>query len=196
MIIGLTGGLASGKTTIACLLQKNGYLVIDADDITHELYDKNEKMIQIVKHICPLAINDNAINRKILATCVVQKPNLLSLLEEKTHPIIMDMLNQKIQIALKQSDTVILVAPLLFETGLDSVCDMTICLYADMKTQHERAMLRSHMTEDKFTLLINRQWNNQKRISHADYAISTDTSIETTYQSVISCFHQIQQETL
>lgn len=194
MIIGLTGGLATGKTTIATLLKQQGYIIIDADEVTHELYETSQHMTQIIQSICPSAVQGNTIIRHILAECVTRQPELLSILESQTHPFIINRIKSKIKNVLNQNETIILVAPLLFETGLHALCDVTICLYADIQTQHERAMKRSNMTTDKFTRLIKRQWGNDKRMIYADYVVSTDTSPEETYQAVLSYLQHIQQE--
>ncbi len=186
MIIGLTGGLATGKTTIATLLAKDGYVILDADSITHNLYESNNNVRNIILKLYPNAVTEKAVDRIILAREVTQNPTLLPQLEKEMHPLIIQEIEYQISLYNTHPKPVILTAPLLFETGLERICDYVICLYADLNSQRTRAMERQHMTHTKFDTLVARQWTNGMRRKKSDLWVSTDTSVQETYQTIIA----------
>ncbi len=192
MIIGLTGGLATGKTTIAQLLKADGYTIIDADLITHQLYESNTDVLAIITRLFPNAVVRNTVNRLILAKEVTKNPGQLPQLEVEMHPIIINEIKLQLFDSISDNLPVILMAPLLFETGLEHLCDYVVCLYADLSSQRERAMERLHMTEEKFNALIKRQWTNDARHSKSDLWVSSDMPVRKTYQ-IINDFIQKHQ---
>ncbi len=192
MIIGLTGGLATGKTTISRLLEVEGYIIIDADIITHQLYKTNTQVRQIIRNLFPCAIENNAINRLILAQEIAKSPKELSQLETQIHPIIIHEIKHQLSLYINKTLPVILVAPLLFETGLNQLCDYVVCLYANFSTQQERAMARRHMSPEKFNMLIAHQWTNDTRQAKSDLWVSTNMPIQDTYQIIIDFIQKIQ----
>ncbi len=186
MIIGLTGGIATGKSTITRRLQEDGYIVIDADEMTAQLYQTNLELIQAVGKIFPTTIIENKINRHLLAQEIANNPHLLSDLEAKTHPTIMEEIKRQVDLHSQESKPIILAAPILFESGLNTLCDRIICLYTSVKRQWERARQRPNMTHAKFEALLKRQWSNHRRMQRSDINISTFTSIEKTYAKVLN----------
>ncbi len=186
MIIGLTGGLATGKTTIAHLLEADGYTIIDADLITHQLYQSNTDVLKIITRLFPLAVRENAVDRLILAKEVTKRPDLLPQLEAQMHPVIIHEIERQLHEHDSAPLPVILMAPLLYETGLERLCDYVICLYANLNSQRERAMERLHMTDEKFNALIARQWTNEARQKKSDLWVSSDMPIQDTYNIIIN----------
>ena len=144
VVIGLTGGIAVGKTTICNRLKNDGFQIIDADEIVHILYQSDSSVIREISKHYPSAYEKGQINRKKLAQLVVNNANILAHIESILHSAlknyIQNILNQK------TTQLIILSAPLLFETGFDCFCDKIICLYASKKTQRLRALQRSDMT--------------------------------------------------
>lgn len=191
MIIGLTGGLATGKTTIARLLQAEGYMIIDADRITHELYAGDPKTVAAIATLFPEAVRQGCVHRPTLAQEIAACPSSLPALEALMHPLILAVIQNKIRQTDPADWPVVLVAPLLFETKMDCLCDRVVCLYAPLETQKQRAFARADMTSTKFEALIARQWTNVQRQYRADLYVSTTESIETTYQKIknyLNCF--------
>lgn len=182
-VIGLTGGIAVGKTTICNRLKNDGFQIIDADEIVHLLYQSDINVIQEIAKYYPTAYENNQINRKKLAQIVVGNPNVLSHIESILHlaveNYIQNILNQQ------ASQLIILSAPLLFETGFNCFCNKVICLYASKKTQRIRALQRQNMTRKKFEILYRNQWNNQQRKKMCTLWVSTEISETETYQTII-----------
>ena len=183
IVIGLTGGIAVGKTTISNRLKNDGFQIIDADEIVHLLYQTDMNVIQEIAKHYPTVYENNQINRKKLAQIVVGKPDILSHIESILHTAVKNY----IQNTLSQQTTqlVILSAPLLFETGLNCFCNKTICLYVSKRTQRIRALQRPNMTREKFEILYRNQWNNQQRKQMCTLWVSTEIPETETYQTII-----------
>lgn len=184
MIIGLTGGIAGGKSTITKLLRADGFYVIDADEITAQLYQTNQTAVQIVQKLCADCVKNQCIDRAQLASFLTHHPNLLPSLEAEIHPLILHEIQNCISSVARQEKIIILSAPILFETKAHLMCDRVICLYASVRKRWARAKMRPGMTREKFELLRQRQLSDKQRIRRSDKAVSTHTSIQKTYQKV------------
>ena len=193
MIVGLTGGIATGKTTVTNQLLKDGFVVVDADDITHQLYRENKDLIEKIKTFFPEAVENGVINRQTLARYVIQNPALMTRLDFLTHGYIVRAIQDKMDELSQTNAIVILSAPLLFETGMYHLCEKVIGLYADLTTQYDRALMRSGMTSDKLELLISKQWANHQREVLSDLWVSTDTPFEETYQTVLAYLRKLEK---
>lgn len=184
MIIGLTGGIAGGKSTITKLLRADGFYVIDADEITAQLYQINKTAVQIVQNLCADCVTNDCVDRARLADCLTHHPNLLPALEAEIHPLILHEIQKRIDSLATEKRPIILSAPILFETKAHLMCDRVICLYASVRKRWVRAKMRPGMTREKFELLRQRQLSDKQRIRQSDKAVSTHTSIQKTYQKV------------
>lgn len=183
-VIGLTGGIAVGKTTISNRLINDGFQIIDADEIVHNLYQSDKTVIQQISNHYPSAYENGQINRKKLAQLVVINPTALSQIESIIHDAVINYISTLLK-QLSTAQLIILSAPLLFETGLDCFCDKIICLHASKKTQQHRAMNRPNMTPEKFKILYNNQWNNTQRKKLCTLWVSTETTEQETYKTII-----------
>ncbi len=184
-IIGLTGGIATGKTTITHLLEKH-FPIVDADKITQELYEQNPIVIHEVAAAFPEAMDGEVISKTKLIEAIMVDVTQLNTLEQITHPHIIEAILTAAQSKLDEKHPiVILSAPLLFETQLGSACHAIICLDASKDTQKIRAMKRPHMTPEKFDLIYNHQWPIEKKRKHATVTISTEQSIAATEAEVL-----------
>ena len=144
-IIGLTGGIASGKNTVARILERLGAVVIDADQLAREVVDPGEPAYNAVVAEFGEGIlsPDRTIDRKALGRIVFADPSARGLLERITHPAIAGLAEQKLA-TLREAGTpvVIYMAPLLIEAGVTSRVDEVWVVYADPETQVTRLMQR------------------------------------------------------
>ena len=193
MIVGLTGGIATGKSTITHRLKQDGYTIIDADEITALLYQTNTAIIQTIGQIFPETVIENKINRQLLAQIITDAPHLLTDLEAVIHPVIQQEIKKQLDIHHHETKPVILSAPVLFETGLNHFCDKVICLYTSVRHQWLRAQNRPGMTRTKFDMLIKRQWCNRQRMRQSDINISTFSSIQKTYTKVLKSIQKWEE---
>lgn len=191
-IIGLTGGIATGKTTISELLINKGFVIVDADQVTHDQYKNNKHLVFELEQSFPSVVNRGMINRRLLAAFITKHPDKLPLLEEITHRYILEEILRKLDEQNRQNKVVVLVAPLLFESGLYRTCHAIICLQASLEEQRKRALQREGMTLEKFETLVNRQWPTAEKIKLSTAVISTEQSIETTLREIQSFLHTYQ----
>ena len=150
-VIGLTGGIASGKSTVARILESLGALIIDADMISREVVVPGETAWHaIVTQFGDRVLNpDRTINRQALGQLIFADPQARRQLETITHPAIARRAEEKLARCRKESVPVVFyVAPLLIEAGRTAIVDELWVVYADETTQMERLMLRDGIGAD------------------------------------------------
>jgi len=190
-IVGLTGGLASGKSTIAQILIERGFDVIDADEVARDVVKPgSESLEKIVKRWGIEILNDDgSLNRKKLASIVFKDKSQREELEKILHP---EILNRMIQLAENSADEiVILVVPLLFEEQLDEWCDFTVSLTAPDEVRIERAMKKHKISREMVQDRMKTQLSEKKRNSKADYVVNTDCTIEEIQSKVDNLINKI-----
>ena len=175
-ILGLTGGIGSGKTTVANLFAAEGVVVVDADAIARELVALGQPaMQQIAAHFGPGVLNaagelDRATLRRLIFADERQKQWLNQLL----HPLIRETLLQRCQEA--SSDYVILMAPLLFENGLDQAVQRTLCVDVSEQTQIARTCQRDGNSSELVQAIMASQLTRAERLQRSDDSIDNEGS--------------------
>jgi len=190
-IVGLTGGLASGKSTIAQILIERGFDVIDADEVARDVVKPgSESLEKIVKRWGIEILNDDgSLNRKKLASIVFKDKSQRRELEKILHP---EILKRMIQLAENSADEiVILVVPLLFEEQLDEWCDFTVSLTAPDEVRIERAMKKHKISREMVQDRMKTQLSEKKRNSKAGYVVNTDCTIEELQSKVDNLINKI-----
>ncbi len=163
-LIGLTGGIASGKSTVASILMGKGYRVIDSDNISREVVKAgkpayNDLINCFGKHILN---RDGSLNRKKLGDLVFTDEKLLQVLNNITHPYIFKELINQINLECNNNKTIFVDIPLLFENYHELIkqgiiFDEIWLVYVDEKTQLDRLMLRNNLKEKQAINRINAQ---------------------------------------
>ena len=180
-IIGLTGGIATGKSTTATMLRDRGIPVHDADAIVHRLMAADGAAAQLVIDSFGdrVLASDGSINRQALGGLVFKNPTDRRQLESIIHPFVAadrdDFLAESRSIG---APLVVLDVPLLYETGGDAACDFVIVCDSDSKTQRDRGMARSGMTEQKWNAIIASQMPMKDKRARADAIIETQYGLE------------------
>lgn len=175
-IIGLTGSIASGKSTIAQMFRDYGLAVHDADKTVHQLMSANGKATPLVlaafgQH---MSACDGSIDRLALGRKVFSDPEARALLEAILHPLVYQARNKFFaNLHRARKSLAVLDVPLLFETGGDAQCDYLVTVWAPQRLLRQRAMQRAHMTDEKFTVIINAQLPQSEKIRLSDLALPT-----------------------
>lgn len=187
-IIGITGVIASGKTFIAQMLKSKGALLFNADDEVKNLMETDNNLLLKVKNKFPLAFKNNELDRKILANIVFNDYQKLDDLENIIHPQIKNKINEFIKN--NKESNVILDVPLLFESGLDAVCDKVITVVCDEETQMKRINKRKIPLEmlDKIN---KRQFSSAKKAEKADFIIQNNYNQDNLSQQVDNVWEKI-----
>ena len=171
MLVALTGGIASGKSTVADLFADHGAVVIKADDLAKEVVDTSGRAhAAVLAHFGPGIIDSQGlIDRSKLAQIVFNNPSELKTLEQITHPAVQAELADRIA-KLPNESIVIYEVPLLIEKNLFSKFDKSIAVIADLDLRKERAIARGVMDTD-FDARVDNQTTDELREELVDYTI-------------------------
>jgi dephospho-CoA kinase len=178
-IIGLTGGIGSGKSAAAEILKELGLKVIDLDLITHELMRPGELgYIEIKKEFGEKYIDTKgALDRKLLREAIFSSFDLKKRIESILHPIIFEECNKQLNI-LKHEKYIVLVIPLLFETkNYISLIDESLLIDCDLEAQIERVIKRDNVSKVLVNRIIKNQMNREEKQLLADKVILNDGNI-------------------
>ena len=174
IILGLTGSIAMGKSTVARQFQRLGAAICDSDRIVHHLLAaKGEAVSEIARHF-PQSLKHNAIDRKVLSKLVFGNPGKLRLLECILHPIVRKKQQYFIRQARKKGkELIVMDIPLLFETDSHRRCDYTVVVSSPAFIQRQRVMQRPGMTQEKLRNILARQMPDAQKRKRADFIIHT-----------------------
>ncbi|MBL1056716.1 dephospho-CoA kinase [Ligilactobacillus agilis] len=187
-ILGLTGGIASGKSTVSAYLAQNGALIIDADLIARQVVAKRSSGLKqiVAKFGGEILTASGELDRKKLGKLVFSNKELLKALTDITGPLIRAEILREIEAAKKaQVKLVVLDIPLLFETGYQTLCDKVMVVTIPSKLQLERVMKRDNLSAAEARKRIANQLPASKRNELADVLIDNSKSVAETYQQVL-----------
>lgn len=195
MIIGLTGGIATGKSIVAEMLEQLGAKIIDTDTLAREVTEVGtEGWYEILGVWGKEILNpDNTINRKKLAQIVFSNPAELKKLNQITHPKIFEKLKEKIK-NYDMKDIIVIVIPLLIETGTQDFVDEVWVVVASEEKQIERLKERDGLSEEEALLRIKNQLPNEEKIKYATRVIDNNSSIEETEKQVRKYFEEVKKK--
>lgn len=178
MIVGLTGGIGSGKSAAANFFQNEGITVIDADDLSREVIEQDTPGFEKIVDCFGSAIidSDGSINRAFLRQEVFDDEKKKKLLESIIHPLVRDLMIKKI--AASQSPYSIIMVPLIFETNSMKNYNRILVIDCDPIVQLERAMLRDKNSKIQIQKIIDSQCSREERISIANDIIPNNDSLE------------------
>lgn len=184
-IIGITGGMASGKSTVASMIARDRYPHLDADALVHHLMAEDRDTIRAIGAAFPSAIVEGTASRAALSELIAQGVDVVPALEAILHPRIRMAEERAIELAQAQAcPAVILDIPLLFETGAEELCDVVVAVAAPLEIRKARAFARTGMTEEKWAKLIARQLTDEQRAARADHVVTTIGSMRDTTRQV------------
>ncbi|WP_278915099.1 dephospho-CoA kinase [Ligilactobacillus agilis] len=187
-ILGLTGGIASGKSTVSAYLAQNGALIIDADLIARQVVAKKSSGLKqiVAKFGGEILTASGELDRKKLGKLVFSNKELLKALTDITGPLIRAEILREIEAAKKaQVKLVVLDIPLLFEAGYQTLCDKVMVVTIPSKLQLERVMKRDNLSAAEARKRIANQLPASKRNELADVLIDNSKSVAETYQQVL-----------
>ena len=176
-IIGLAGGIGSGKSTIAHCFNALGIQSIDADDVARLVVQPGSICLNEIhqRHGDAILLQDGSLNRKALRTIIFNQPEERVWLETLTHPAIRQEIHR--QLAEITSPYGLLVHPLLFETHQNSLCKQVIAIDVPRDIQIERVMIRDHIDKESALKILATQLKNDERIARADLVIENAGNI-------------------
>ena len=185
IIIGLTGSIGMGKSTVAAMFAEEGAPSFNSDAAVHILYAPGGAAVAPVEAAFPGVTKDGAIDRVALSARVVGNPDEIKRLEAIVHPLVRQAQMQFLQ---DQRDTgaafVVLDIPLLFEGGGAKYVDKTVVVSAPADVQRARVLARSGMSVEKFEAILKLQMPDTEKRALADFVIDTSGSFDDTRAQV------------
>jgi dephospho-CoA kinase len=194
MILGLTGGIASGKSSVADFLVEFGAILVSADVLAREVVNPGsptlEKLVVVFGE--DILTPAGSLNREVMAKRVFADPAARHRLELITHPAIAHLAECRLA-ALKAAphDLIVYEAPLLLEAGAETRVDQILVVVIDPAIQLSRLMQRDKLNETEARQRIASQWPQADKVRKADYVIDNSGSLQQTHAAVAALYHYL-----
>jgi len=183
LIVGLTGSIGMGKSTVAAMLRARGIPVFDADAAVHKLYAG--EAVPHIEAAFPGTTVNGAVDRPKLAAALAKDADRFRELEKIVHPLVAAAERRFLHEAHERGDRiVVLEIPLLLEVGRHLHVDSVIVVSAPAPHQRARVLERPGMTEDRLDALLERQLSDAEKRRHADYVVDTGVALADTEAQV------------
>ena len=185
LLVGVTGSIGMGKSTVAQMFKDHGYGVYNADDTVHYIYENDEEVIEKVERQFPGSTKNGAVNRLALRDILNKDPDKFRDLEQIVHPVTRKYQIIYIKKLIEEGKMgCVLDVPLLFETGGEKYVDVSVVVTASEATQKSRVVLERKVPLEIFNAIKDQQMPDRDKLKKADYIISTDNNIEDTKSEV------------
>ena len=194
-LVGLTGGIASGKSTVAAILRRLGASIVNADELSREVVQPGQDAWnEITKSFgSEILQEDMTLDRKKLRKIVFDNPEARKKLEAIIHPRVRALAEKRIgELAASGSSVIVYEVPLLFEAQIHLWLRPVILVACDIETQKKRLLERDHLTEPEAQQHLDAQMSLAEKRKLADYVIENDTTLEELEQQVRAVLHKIQ----
>ena len=192
-LAGLTGGIATGKTTVANLFREKGIYIIDADLIAREVVKKGMPAWRMIKEEFGDEIlrEDGELDRKKLGSIVFSSKEKIQKLNSIVHPFVRERMMEEIERAISMEKNILLDIPLLFENGIHQWLRPVILVYAPLEVQIERLMKRDGLSREECEKRIRAQMSIEEKKKLADYIIDNSSDISKTKRQVEEVYEKI-----
>jgi dephospho-CoA kinase len=179
--IGLTGGIAAGKSEALEAFKRLGAATLSSDVVVHELLEGEPLRGRLVNRWGPDVVADGALNRAKIGEIVFADPEQLSWLEEQIHPLVGERTAAWLTSLPEDADVAVVEVPLLFEAGSDKVFDTTVAVVTADEVRRERAAARGHALVDEREA---RQLTQTEKAERAEHVVVNDGSVEDLEQAL------------
>lgn len=194
-MIGLTGGIASVKSTVAQRLKALGAVVVDADHLAREAVEPHTPGWHKVREAFPEVIRpDQSIDRRRLGEIVFSDPQKRKVLESIIHPIVLEKLLDQAAVAEEDGRVVFAEVPLLFEVGWDRLMEAVWVVYVRPEVQLERLLARSSLSREQAERMIASQMSLEAKLQRAHKVIDNSGPLEKTWEQVDALWKELERE--
>ena len=195
IIIGITGGIASGKSTVTEFLRQQGYQVIDADQVVHELQEPGGRLYQALLSAFGSAIlqEDGRLDRPKLGAMIFGNPELLAQSSQIQNQIIREELAHRRDLLAETEDIFFMDLPLLFEQGYESWFDQIWLVDVTEETQLSRLMTRNALSQKEAEKRIAAQLSLQEKRNRADVLIDNNGPLELTQEQLRDTLQKLER---
>lgn len=193
-VIGLTGSIGTGKSSISDYCRQRGIIVVDADEVVRQLYLTEEFCREMVLQFGREILDrEGKIDRKRLADRVFKNETLREKLNRLIHPIVREKFLEAKE-RYREEELLFFDIPLLFETGMDILVDIKVVVTADEEKTIERIVSRDGRTRGEAERILSSQLSQYDKISKADYVIENNGSLQELYQKVDELIEGIKRK--
>ena len=194
-IIGITGGIASGKSTVTEFLRQQGYQVIDADQVVHELQEPGERLYQALLSTFGSSIlqEDGRLDRPKLGAMIFGNPELLAQSSQIQNQIIREDLAGRRDLLAETEDIFFMDLPLLFELQYEDWFDQIWLVDVTVETQLSRLMSRNALSQEEAEKRIAAQLSLREKRKRADVLIDNNGSLEATRQQIRDALQKLER---
>lgn len=196
-VIGLTGGIASGKSSVSDILRKLGACIVDADQLARQIVEPDQPAWQeIVAHFGKtVLLPDGHLNRKLLGNIVFHSPADREVLNKITHSRIFHEMKQTIFAMEKQGERIVVLdVPLLLETGFVDLVDEIWVVYVNEEVEMERLQKRDHLTADEAKARIQAQMPLRDKLRYATIVINNEGDLAATALQVEKAWERARRQ--
>ena len=188
-VIGITGGIASGKSTVSNYLKDRGYVLVDCDELTRQSYID---CFQQIQQTFPDCIENNEISRPLLANRIFSNLEDKVQLESIIHPYVRNEMKRVIDDT--KDGLVFLDIPLLYEAHMEDLCDEIWVVYVPFQLQLERLIRRNNMDEKTAIMRIESQMSLDEKKERANYVIDKSKNLEYLYQQIQNRLEELDEK--
>ncbi|MEW4449356.1 dephospho-CoA kinase [Qipengyuania sp. JC766] len=192
-IIGLTGSIGMGKSTVAAMFADEGVPVFDADAEVRAMQGAGGELVPAIETAFPGSTDGNGVMRDVLGSRVFGDPEALARLEAIVHPAVAERRSAFLKDN-EDAPFVLFDIPLLFEKGGDRGLDRIVVVSAPSAVQRERVLARDGMTADRFEKILQLQMPDSDKRARADHVIDTGVPLEQTRRKVRALVAQLREE--
>ncbi|MGI1669125.1 MAG: dephospho-CoA kinase [Neptuniibacter sp.] len=190
-IVGITGGIGSGKSAVTELIEQQGITIVDADIVARQVVEPGTPALKEIEHHFGTSVinQEDGLDRQKLRAIVFDNPQERKWLEALLHPLI----RKEILMQLSQSNShyTVLSSPLLLETDQHELVDKIVVVDVSENIQIQRTMKRDHNSSDQVKAIIAAQKNREERIQSAHYIINNDADLKALQEKVFNLHQQL-----
>lgn len=183
-IIGITGSIATGKSTVSSYIKEKGYQVVDSDQLAYDALTIDKPSISLVKKEFPEVFINNQINRTLLAEIIFSDKEKQSTLNSIVHPYVITHLEKMKQQYDRRNTLIFFDIPLLYEAKLEYLCNEIWVVYTDKKTQLKRLIKRNQLSKEQANARIQSQMDIEEKKKKATKVLYNQGSIEELYEQI------------
>ena len=192
-VVALTGGIASGKSTLLAALRHHGVPVVDADQISRSLTAPGGEALPVIREAFGEAVfrEDGTLDRKALAAVVFSDESARRRLEAIIHPMVDRRMRKELAAISLMHPAAVVDIPLLYESGMESIADEIWCVYVPKKEQLRRLRERDKLNSEQAMLRLKSQMDPREKCRRSDHVIHTGGAPEETAQKAMILWQQV-----
>lgn len=198
IVIGLTGGIGTGKSTVSDYLRKKGCIILDADDISRKMTEAGMPALSIIQNVFGDEVinSDGSLNRHKLGDIVFNNRDKLQKLQQIITTEVVDNINRKLsQLKSEHCDNIVVIdAPLLFECGMENIADENWLVISEMSVRIKRVKERDNLSEEQIIARINNQMSQEDKEKLSDYVLDNSGSLQQLYEQIDDNLERLKDE--